>query len=149
LDILVQGGLVNGDNMAEKILIKKKEFTFRGKSVDELKSMTIREFSDLLKSNEKRTLLRQTDKIHLFLKKIIDKESKKKPIRTHNRYLVIVPGMIGKRISIHDGKNFFSIEVINEMLGHRFGEFAPTRTKVKHGAAGVGATRGSASMSVK
>ena len=57
--------------------------------------------------------------------------------------------MIGFTIMVYNGKTYFPIEIIGEMLGHRLGEFSVTRTKVKHGAAGVGATRGSASMSVK
>ena len=57
--------------------------------------------------------------------------------------------MIGLRILIHNGNRYLPIEIMGEMLGHRLGEFATTRTKVKHGTAGVGATRGSASMSVK
>ena len=57
--------------------------------------------------------------------------------------------MLGFTIQVHNGKAFVPVQVIGEMLGHRLGEFVVTRTKVKHGAAGVGATKGSASMSVK
>jgi len=136
--------------MAEEITtFKKKEFTFRGKTIEELKQMEIREFANLLKSNEKRTLLRQTDKIQSFILKCNKKTQGKKPIKTHSRYLIIVPQMIGLRILIHNGNRYLPIEIMGEMLGHRLGEFATTRTKVKHGTAGVGATRGSASMSVK
>jgi ribosomal protein S19 len=52
-------------------------------------------------------------------------------------------------ISGYNGKTFLPVDIIAEMLGHRLGEFSPTRTKVKHGSAGVGATRSSASRSVK
>ncbi len=51
--------------------------------------------------------------------------------------------MIGYKIMIHSGKQFVPIEIINEMMGHRLGEFVTTRNKVSHGAAGVGATRSS------
>ena len=57
--------------------------------------------------------------------------------------------MVGWNIMVYNGKTFVPVQIIGEMLGHRLGEFSVTRTKVKHGAAGVGATRGSASMSVK
>ena len=133
----------------EKISLKKKEFTYRGKTLEELKQMDIREFAKLIKSNERRTLLRQTEEIQKFIAKINRKTEKKKQIKTHSRYLIIVPKMVGFKIMVHKGNNFTPIEITGEMLGHRFGEFAVTRTKVKHGAAGVGATRGSASMSVK
>ena len=73
----------------------------------------------------------------------------KKQVKTHDRSLVIVPAMIGMQIGIHKGNGFERVEIIPEMLGHRLGEFAPTRGLVKHGAAGIGATRSSASRSVK
>jgi len=133
----------------EKITLKKKEFTYRGKTIEELKQMDIREFAKLLKSNERRTALRQSDEIQKFILKCNKKTQKKRPIKTHSRYLIIVPQMIGLKILVYKGNTFVPLQIIGEMLGHRLGEFAVTRTKVKHGAAGVGATRGSASMSVK
>jgi len=135
--------------MEEKQQFKKKEFTYRGKPIEELKKIDIREFALLLKSNEKRTALRQTDEIQRFILKCKKNSEKKKPIKTHSRYLIIVPQMVGLTIMVYSGKTYFPVQIIGEMLGHRLGEFSVTRTKVKHGAAGVGATRGSASMSVK
>jgi len=131
------------------IEIKKKEFRYRGKTLAELKELDIREFAKLLKSNEKRTALRQHDELQNFVLKCIKFTEKKKPIKTHSRHLIIVPKMIGLRIMIYNGKTYIPLDVTGEMLGHRLGEFSVTRTKVKHGAAGVGATRSSASMSVK
>ena len=129
--------------------IKKKEFTYRGNSLEELKKMDIREFAKLLKSNEKRTILRQYDKIQKFVMICEKKIENKKLIRTHLRSLIIVPQLIGMKIHIHNGKTFVPIQIEKEMLGHRLGEFSVTRSKVKHGAAGIGATRSSASKSVK
>jgi small subunit ribosomal protein S19 len=129
--------------------MKKKEFTYRGKTLEELKQMDIREFAKLLKSNEKRTALRQSDELQRFILKCNKKLKKNKLIRTHSRDLVIVPQMVGLRINVHNGKNFFPIDIIGEMLGHRLGEFSLTRSKVKHGAAGVGATKSSSALSVK
>ena len=129
--------------------IKKKEFTYRGNSLEELKKMDIREFAKLLKSNEKRTILRQYDKIQKFVIRCDKKIENKKLIRTHLRSLIIVPQLIGMKIHIHNGKTFVPIQIEKEMLGHRLGEFSVTRSKVKHGAAGIGATRSSASKSVK
>lgn len=130
-------------------VIRKKEFTYRGKPLEELKKMDIREFATLLKSNEKRTVLKEYDKIHAFILESNDKVMKGKLIKTHLRDLVIVPKMVGMKIQIHNGKEFVPIEIIADMLGHRLGEFAATRSRVKHGAAGIGATRSSASASVK
>ena len=133
----------------KKKLVGKKEFSYRGQSLEELRKLDIREFGALLKSNEKRTALRQYDELHKFLINCNNKLSKGKQIRTHLRHLIIVPKMVGMRINVYSGKQFFPVDIIPEMLGHRLGEFSPTRTKVKHGSAGVGATRSSASRSVK
>jgi small subunit ribosomal protein S19 len=133
----------------KKKIVGKKEFNFRGQSLDELKKLDIREFAKLLKSNEKRTSLRQYDELHKFLIVCNNKLAKNKQIRTHLRHLVVVPNMVGMRINVYNGKTFLPVDIIAEMLGHRLGEFSPTRTKVKHGSAGVGATRSSASRSVK
>jgi len=133
----------------ENTQFKKKELTYRGKTIEELKQLGVREFAKLLKSNEKRTALRQTDELQKFILKCKKFSEKKKSIKTHSRYLVIIPAMVGYSIQVYNGKTYFPIQITIEMLGHRLGEFSVTRTKVKHGAAGVGATRGSASMSVK
>ena len=132
-----------------KQTIGKKEFTYRGKNMEELKEMDIREFASLLKSNEKRSALRQYDELQKFVIRCNKKIQNKKLIRTHFRDLVVVPKMIGMKIHIYNGKNFVPVEIMKEMLGHRLGEFSVTRTKVKHGSAGVGATRSSASRAVK
>ena len=47
------------------------------------------------------------------------------------------------RVDIHDGRKFIPVSITGEMLGHRFGEFAMTRGRVKHSKAGIGATKGS------
>lgn len=135
--------------MEEDILLKKKESMYRGKTLEELKKLDIREFARLLKSNEKRTVLKQYDEIQRFVLRCNKKLQKGKPIRTHLRELVIVPHMIGLKINIYNGKEFVPVDMMFEMLGHRLGEFSATRQRVKHGAAGIGATRSSASMSVK
>ena len=126
-----------------------KEFTFRGKTIEELKQLDTREFAKYLKSRQRRAVLRQFDKIENFIARSEKKKAKGKLIRTHARELVIVPKMVDLSINIYDGQNYQRIIIISEMLGHRLGEFAATRMKVKHGAAGIGATRSSAAMSVK
>ena len=69
--------------------------------------------------------------------------------KTHDRDLVMVPQMIDWKIGIHNGKTFVPVQVVGEMLGHKFGEFAPTRGRIQHGKAGVGATKGSKHKSKK
>lgn len=124
-------------------MMKKKEFTYRGKTLEELKNLDVREFAKLLKSRQKRTVLRNFQEIEKFVTRAKEKSEKgKKIIRTHQRDLVIVPQMVGMKIQIHNGKTFVPAEISGEMLGHKLGEFAPTRTKVKHSKAGIGATKG-------
>jgi len=136
--------------MASEILQKKsKEKFFRGININELKEMDTREFAKLIKSRPRRSLLRNYDVVEQFIAKCEEKERKKKSIKTHSRALVIVPKMIGKTISVHNGKEFLRVDITEQMLGHRLGEFALTRNSVKHGGAGVGATKSSASRSVK
>jgi small subunit ribosomal protein S19 len=126
-----------------------KEFTFRGKTMEELKALDTREFAKFLKSRQRRAVLRQFDVIEKFITRCEKKQEKNKAIKTHLRHLIIVPRMVGLTINIHNGKEYIKILIIPEMLGHRFGEFAATRNKVQHGAPGIGATRSSASLSVK
>ncbi len=126
----------------------KKEFTFRGKTLEELKQMTLDQFAELLKARARRKLKRGlTEAEKKLLKRIREKPDKK--IRTHCRDMVITPEMVGLTIHVHNGKAFVPVSVTLEMLGHRLGEFALTRKPVKHSAPGVGATRSSAAVSAK
>ena len=56
-----------------------------------------------------------------------------KSVKTHDRDLVIVPGMVGMKIQVYNGQNFVPVEIVGEMLGHKLGEFSPTRKFVRHG----------------
>jgi len=115
--------------------------------MEELKELDVREFAKLLTSRQRRTVLRQFQKIEEFVNRAKVKLSKNKQIKTHHRNLIIVPQMVGMKIQIYNGRDFIPVEVVGEMLGHVFGEFSLTRAKIKHGAAGVGATKGSKALS--
>ncbi len=123
--------------------IQKKQFIYRGKSVEELKELEVREFAKYLPSRQKRTVLRNFQSIEDFVKRAKTKLEKGKKIRTHHRDIIIVPQMVGMNIQIHNGKTFIPILIEPEMLGHRLGEMAGTRSKVAHSKAGIGATKGS------
>lgn len=127
----------------------KKQITFRGKNLDELKTLSVREFAKYVKSSERRSILRQFQEIENFVNMAKKKISKGKKVRTHKRSIVIVPEMVGMKLQIYNGHNFIPIEVTMEMLGHRFGEFALTRARIKHGKAGVGATKGTRAKAKK
>ncbi len=129
--------------------IRKKEFTYKGKTIEELKKLDVREFAKYLMSRPRRTVLRQFQEIERFVSKSREKQNKDKRIRTHKRDLVVVPQMVGMKISVYNGNNFVPVEITGDMLGHKFGEFAPTRAKVKHSSAGVGATKGTRAKAKK
>jgi len=122
--------------MAEELVKKSKDKFFRGKNVADLKDMDTREFAKLVKSRARRTLLRNYDVVEAFVKKCDVRDAKKKLIKTHDRALVIVPGMLGRTIGVHNGKEFVKVVVVEEMLGHRLGEFAMTRKIAKHTSIG-------------
>lgn len=129
--------------------LKRKEFTYRGKTVEELKKLDVREFARLVRSRNRRTILRNFQKVEDFVNRSKIKIKNNKPIKTHYRDLIIVPEMVGWKISVYNGKSFTPVQVTGDMLGHKFGEFSPTRTRTKHGKAGVGATKGSKHKSKK
>ncbi len=129
--------------------IQKKQFAYRGKSVEELKTLDVREFAKYLPSREKRSVLRNFQVIEEFIKRANNKLEKGKKIRTHSRDIIIVPGMVGMTIYVYNGKVFNQISVEPEMLGHRLGEMSNTRSRVAHSKAGVGATKGSKHKSKK
>ncbi len=52
----------------------------------------------------------------------------KRPIRTWSRRSTVMPDMVGLTIAVHNGKKFMPIFVTENMVGHKLGEFAPTRT---------------------
>lgn len=127
----------------------KKEFTYRGKTIEELQKLDVREFARFLRARERRTALRQFSDIENFINLAKQKIAKNKPVRTHKRDIVIVPQLVGMKIFVHNGRNFMPVDIIGEMLGHRLGEFSLTRNKVKHGSAGIGATKGTKSKAKK
>ena len=129
-----------------------KEILFKGKTEEEIKSMDLQDFVKLVSSRHRRTVNRGfTDAQKRLLKKIRAKNSGtyKKTIKTHCRDMLIIPEMLGQKILVYNGKAFSAIEINLEMLGHYLGEFVDTRSRVKHSAPGIGATRSRAYQSVK
>ena len=58
----------------------------------------------------------------------LNREGKKQVIRTWSRRSTIVPEMVGHTIAVHNGKGFVPVYITENMVGHKLGEFAPTRT---------------------
>ena len=66
---------------------------------------------------------------HHLRKKVdhLNQEGSKKPIKTWSRRSMIVPDMVGHTFEVHNGKKFIPVYVSENMVGHRLGEFSPTR----------------------
>jgi len=60
----------------------------------------------------------------------------KKPIKTWSRKSMITPDFVGLNFSVHNGKTFVPVYVTENMVGHKLGEFAPTRIFRQHGGIG-------------
>ena len=129
-----------------------KEFKFKGKNLEELKQMSLEDFAKLINSRERRKIKRgftEAEKKLLLRIKDFKVGKRKKNIKTHCRDMIIIPDMLDLMIYIHSGKVFLPVLILPEMLGHRLGEYIPTRQKVSHSAPGIGATKSSAFASVK
>ena len=74
-----------------------------------------------------------------LIKKVLDQPADdRRPIKTWSRRSTIVPEMIGYTVAVHNGRRFFPVYVTENMVGHKLGEFAPTRTYHGHGGARKG-----------
>lgn len=71
-------------------------------------------------------------KVNKILKLPIDQRDKY-PIKTWSRDSVILPEMVGMVFEVHNGKQFIKVKVVEDMVGHKLGEFSPTRKFIKHG----------------
>ena len=73
---------------------------------------------------------------HHLLKKVLEAVASKlkKPIKTWSRASMIIPEMVGLTIAVHNGRLHVPVFITENMVGHKLGEFAPTRTY--HGHAG-------------
>jgi small subunit ribosomal protein S19 len=78
----------------------------------------------------------------------MNRANEKKVIKTWSRRSTVIPEMVGHTLAVHNGRKFIPVYVTENMVGHKLGEFAPTRlfkghtTKVAEKAATVGAAPG-------
>ena len=81
--------------------------------------------------------LRKGPFVDLHLVKKVEKairNNEKRPIKTWSRRSMILPDMVGLTIAVHNGRQHIPIYINEEMVGHKLGEFAPTRTYRGHAA---------------
>lgn len=64
--------------------------------------------------------------------KAMNEEGKKEVLKTWSRSSTIYPDMVGHTIAVHDGRKHIPIYITEEMIGHKLGEFSPTRTFKGH-----------------
>lgn len=69
-----------------------------------------------------------------LLKKIdtMNEKSEKKVIKTWSRSSTILPSFVGHTVAVHDGRKHVPVYITEDMVGHKLGEFAPTRTYKGH-----------------
>ena len=74
---------------------------------------------------------------HSLLKKVLanSESSKKTVIKTWSRSSLITPDFVGQTIAVHNGKQFIPIYISENMVGHKLGEFSPTRSFRGHSGA--------------
>ena len=146
--------------MAEGTQPKKRQFrryTYRGIDLDDLVKMDKEEFLHLLGSRQRRRLLQREvpHKYIRFYKKCeAAKEAapfgeKPKLIKTHLRNAIILPEIVGANVGIYNGKTFVPVEIRADMIGYFLGEFSMTYKPIRHGKAGVGASKGSKATALK
>ena len=136
----------------------ERNYTFRGKTLDDLKALELSDFVKLLPSGRRRYIRRSFGIAHVKLIKKLEKarlavkgqDGVKPPVvKTHLRAMIILPEFVGNIIGIYNGKEFIEVQIKPEMVGHVLADFSMPKKIVKHSKAGVGATRSSSATSLK
>ncbi|MHA1519975.1 MAG: 30S ribosomal protein S19 [Promethearchaeota archaeon] len=133
----------------------KRKFLYRGKDLEELRKMSMKQFMELVPSRQRRSLKRGMPRRQKkFLRKLkkakkAAKDGRELVVRTHNRDMIIFPEFIGLTIGVHNGLQFIPVKITPEMIGSYLGQYSPTCKKVQHGNPGVGATRSSQFVPLK
>ncbi|OHT06781.1 40S ribosomal protein S15-5 [Tritrichomonas foetus] len=135
----------------------QRNYTFRGKTLDDLKAMEIPEFVKLLSTQRRRFIAREfgVKHVHLIKKLKAARDAVKGPgerpavVKTHLRSMVVLPEFVDNVIGIYNGKEFVEVQIKPEMIGHVLADFSMAKKIVKHSKAGVGATRSSSATSLK
>lgn len=137
-----------GRRKAKVTVRRKKEFTYRGYTLEQLQALTLTELLPILPARARRSYKRGLNREQqVFVDKL--RSSDGEAVRTHRREIFILPDFVGKKVSVYTGKEYRDIEIKAEMIGHAIGEFALTRHFTRHSGPGVGATRGSKFLPLK
>ena len=132
------------DLEAVAALRKKRQFkklTYRGLELEQVLDLNPKELMNFVNSRARRRMKRATSSGPKYLA-LIEKIKAAKarcgpldrpdPIKTHLRNALIVPEMIGLTIAVHNGRVHVPVSINENMIGHKLGEFAATRTFKSH-----------------
>ena len=128
---------------------RKREFSYRGKSLEELKALSLEELAKVLGARARRSIRRGFNEETSRFFERMRSGPPEATVRTHCRDALVLPAHVGRKVAVHNGKEFKELEIRPEMIGHYYGEFALTRRFEKHSGPGVGATRSSKFMPLK
>ena len=137
---------------------RKREFTYRGHTLPELQAMPLWgedgdentiAIIDLFSARARRSLSHGLSRENQHLLDCIRNSGEDDVVRTHRRDMVILPEMVGKKVAVHNGRQFIQIDIQPEMIGGFLGEYALTRNRGTHSGPGVGATRSSKHVALK
>jgi small subunit ribosomal protein S15e len=134
-----------------------RKYSYRGVDLEDLIVMRGDELTVLFPARVRRRLTTRglKRKHHALLKRLRKAKrlapANEKPdaVKTHLRNMIILPEMIGSVIGVYNGKEFNHVEVKADMVGHYLAEFSITYKPVRHGKAGVGATKSSRFIPLK
>merc|ERR1712083_2361 len=119
--------------------------SYRGIDLDKLLDYSNQDLMELFRARQRRKFSRGIKRKPITLLKKLRKSKREaaygeKPeaIKTHLRNMVIVPEMIGSVVGVYNGKQYISVEVKPEMIGHYLAEFSITYKPISHGGKGKG-----------
>ena len=106
---------------------------YRGYKLEELAKMNMDSLIELLPSRRRRTLKRglpaRQKKLLMKMREARKamRKGKEVVVKTHCRDMVVLPEMVDLTVAVHNGNKFIPVYVTENMVGHKLGEFAPTR----------------------
>merc|ERR1712078_816754 len=141
-------------NPEEAAELKRKrafrKFSYRGIDLDELLDLSSEQLRDVVHARARRRFNRGLKRKPMGLIKKLRKAKQEAPpnekpavVKTHLRDMIVVPEMIGSVIGVYSGKEFNTVEIKPEMVGHYLAEFSISYHPVRHGRPGIGATHSS------
>ena len=129
-----------------------RKYSYRGVDLDQLLEMSNDKLVELFSARQRRRFSHGLKRKEISLiKKLRKAKAAAKPelgekpevVKTHLRDMIIVPELVGSIVGVYNGKEFATVEIKAEMIGHYLGEFSITYKPIRHGRPGVGATHSS------